>query len=108
MRISYALLLCIPIGFIFFFIGRVTSRLVIGCYEQFERRASIAFGVFGALLIPDLWAIGSLKEEFPNVPGMETGFPLLLTLEGLILAAVFQLLRKSRVDQAVTNEKVEP
>ncbi len=107
MRISYALLLCVPIGFLLFFIGRVTSRFVIGRYDQFERRASIAFGVFGALLIPDIWTFGCLQDEFPKMPGMAIGY-LLFLAEGFILAAVFRLFRKSSVDQAGSEEKVEP
>jgi len=107
MPISYALLLCIPIGFLFFFIGRVISRLVIGRYDQFERRASMAFGVFGALLIPDIWTFGCLQDEFPNTPGMAISYVLLL-VEGLILAAAFRLFRKKSIGESGPKEKVEP
>src|SRR5207237_10122716 len=105
MPISYALLLCIPIGFLFFLIARLTSRFVIGRYDRFEHRASLAFGIFGALLIPDLWTFGWLREEFPNTPGAVTSF-LLLSVEGLVLAAVFRLFRKSNTDERGPKEKV--
>jgi hypothetical protein len=107
MPISYALLLCVPIGFLCFFIGRLTSRFVVGRYDQFERRASIAFGIFGALIIPDIWTLGCLQDEFPSMPGPAAGC-LLFSVEGLILAAVFQLFRKSNVNEAESKEKVEP
>jgi hypothetical protein len=106
MQISNALLLCAPIGFLCFLIGRLTSRFVIGRYDRFDRRASIAFGVFGALLIPDIWTLGCLQDEFPNMPGMATGC-LLFFVEGLILAVVFRLFRKSDVNEAGSKEKVE-
>jgi hypothetical protein len=107
MPISYALLLCVPIGFLCFFIGRLTSRFVVGRYDQFERRASIAFGIFGALIIPDIWTVGCLQDEFPDMLGRVAG-GLLFFAEWLILAAVFQLFRKSNVNEAGSKEKVEP
>jgi hypothetical protein len=89
MPISYALLLCIPIGFLFFFIARLTSRLVIGRYEGTERRASAAFSVFGALLIPTIWVFGHLQEDLPNIPPVAIAFSL-FALEVLILAVIFR------------------
>jgi hypothetical protein len=106
MPISYALLLCVPIGCLCFFVGRLTSRIVIGRYGQFERRASIAFGIFGALLIPDIWTLGCLQDEFPDMLGRVAG-GLLFLVEGLILAAVFQLFRKSDINGAGSKDKVE-
>ena len=105
MPISYALLLCIPIGFLFFLIARLTCRIAIGRYDRFEHRASLAFGAFGALLIPDLWTLGSIKEEFPGRPGTVFSF-LLFAVEGLILAAVFRLFGKSKADESELKEKV--
>jgi len=74
MPISYALLLCVPIGFLFFWIGRLCSLYLLGRYAGPERRASMAFGVFGALLIPDIWIIGNLQEEFSGMIGMVIGY----------------------------------
>jgi hypothetical protein len=99
MPISYALLLCIPIGFLFFFIARLTSRFVLGRYGPFEHRASMAWGVFGALLIPDLWILGSLHEEFSGLPGTVIS-SLVIPIEGLTLVVVFRLFRKSNIDSA--------
>ena len=107
MPISFALLLCIPIGFLFFFIPRLTSRFVIGRYGRLERRASLAFGIFGVLLIPDLWTFGCLQEEFPNAPG--TAIALLLFLgEGLVLAAVFLPFPRRDMDESEPKEQIEP
>lgn len=89
MPISYALLLCLPIGYLFFWIGRLCSLYVLGRYEGSQRRASMAFGVFGALLIPDIWVIGNLQEEFSGMIGMVIGYSLLLA-EGLVLMALFR------------------
>ena len=89
MPISYALLLCVPIGLIFYWIARSCFLYVMGRYEGPERRASRAFGVFGALLIPDIWIIGNLLEDFPGTPGKVIAF-LLLQAEGLILVALFR------------------
>jgi hypothetical protein len=66
MPISYALLLCIPIGFVFFLLARFLLRFVMGHYERPERRAALIFGFFGALLIPTIWVGGCLDEEFPT------------------------------------------
>ena len=80
---------------------------MVGRYDQFERRASIAFGIFGALIIPDIWTVGCLQDEFPDMLGRVAG-GLLFFAEWLILAAVFQLFRKSNVNEAGSKEKVEP
>jgi hypothetical protein len=49
----------------------------------------MAFGVFGALLIPDIWIIGNLQEEFSGMIGMVIGYSFFLA-EGLILVALFR------------------
>jgi len=105
MPFSNALLLCIPIGFLLFLVARLTSKFVIGRYGPFEHRASMAFGVFGALLIPDLWIIHSIHEEFPHTRVEVISF-LLFGVEGLILAAVFRLFRKSNTEQREPEQKV--
>ena len=107
MPISFALLLCIPIGFLFFFIARLTSRFVIGRYGGLERRASLAFGSFGVLLIPDLWTFGYLQEEFPNAPGTAIAF-LLFLVEGLVLAAIFRPFPRRGMDHSEPKERIEP
>ena len=106
MPISYALLLCIPIGFLFFFIARLMSRFVIGRYERTERRASAAFGVFGALLIPTIWIFGCLQEEFPNIPGMAIGFSL-YAAELLILVVAFRPFHLRDLDDPERKRKIE-
>ena len=107
MPISFALLLCIPIGLLFFFIARLSSGFVIGSYGRRERRASLAFGVFGVSLIPDLWTFGCLQEEFPNTPGTAIAF-LLFVVEGLVLAAIFRLFPRRGMDVSEPKERVEP
>ena len=97
MPISFALLLCIPIGFLFFFIARLTCRFVLGRYESYEHRATLAFSIFGALLIPDIWTIGCLQEGFPKVPEMLISSPVFL-FEGFALATIFRLFTKRGSD----------
>jgi len=84
MPISFALLLCIPIGFLFFFIARLTCRFVLGRYESYERRATLAFG------IPDIWTVGCLQEAFPKIPEMIISFPMFV-IEGVVLATILRL-----------------
>jgi hypothetical protein len=69
MPISYALLLCIPIGFVFFLLARFGLRYLMGWYERPERRSALIFGLFGALLIATIWTMGCLEEEFPTITG---------------------------------------
>ncbi len=52
---------------------------------------------FGALLIPDIWTIGCLKEEFSKVPYMLISFPVFL-FEGFALATIFRLFPKRGSD----------
>jgi len=106
MPISYALLLCVPIGLLFFWIGRLCSLYVLGRYERTERRASMAFGVFGALLIPDIWIIGNLLEEFPGTSGMLMAY-LLLVGEGLVLIAIFRPFPRRGSDMPGPTERVK-
>ena len=63
MPISYALLLGIPIGIFFYFLARMLLRVLMGHFESPERRASMAFGAFGLLLIPTIWMIGVLGAD---------------------------------------------
>ena len=58
MPISIALLFCIPIGFAFYYEGRWLVRRATGRYGLKERRVALAFAIFGALLIPDIWCSG--------------------------------------------------
>jgi len=104
MPISYALLLCIPIGLLFFWIGRLCSLYVLGRYEGRERRGAIAFGVFGFLLIPDIWTIGNLLEEFPGTTGMLISY-LLLLAEALVLWMVFRPYPKRGMDKSRPKER---
>jgi hypothetical protein len=78
-----------------------------GRYEGPERRASMAFGVFGALLIPYIWISGCLQEEFPGTPGKVIAF-LLLQAEGLILVALFRPFPGRGMDKSEPRDRVQP
>jgi hypothetical protein len=108
MPISFALLLCIPIGFVFFLIARFSLRYLVGHYERPERRAALIFGLFGSLLIPTIWTMGCLEEEFPTISGTVISY-LLFLVEGL---AIVELIRRSytkrRDDERELKERAEP
>jgi hypothetical protein len=106
MPISYALLLCIPIGFLFFWIARLCLTYAVGRYEGPVRRGSIAFGVFGALLIPNLWTVGNLQEEFSNTIGTFIPF-LVFAVEGLVLVAIFRPFPRRDKDKSGPRDRVE-
>jgi hypothetical protein len=108
MPISYALLLCIPMGFLFFWIARSCFLYVMGRYEGPEYRASMAFGVFGVLLIPNIWTAGCLQEEFPNVPGMLVAFPLLMVVEGIVLVGLFRPFPRRGGEKSESGDRVLP
>jgi len=89
MRISYALLLCVPIGVLLYWIARFCLRYLMGHYEQPERRAALIWGFFGALLIPTVWVNGGLQEEFPTIPGFVITY-LLFLAEFLVIAGLIR------------------
>jgi len=106
MPISYALLLCIPIGLVFFLIARFCLRYLMGHYERPERRAAFIFGLFGALLIPAIWVNGCLKKEFPTIPGVVISFFIVL-VEVLVIAELIRRLyaTRSRDEELELREK---
>ncbi|MGA2753100.1 MAG: hypothetical protein ABSE53_04980 [Terracidiphilus sp.] len=69
MPISIALLLGIPLGFLFYFEGRWLLRFFLGRYEQKERRAARFFGAFGALSIPLICCSGLIADAIPGPLG---------------------------------------
>jgi hypothetical protein len=62
MPIDIALLLCIPIGILFYFAARWLLRFFLGRYEQKERRAARLFGAFGTLSIPLIYCSGLVGD----------------------------------------------
>jgi hypothetical protein len=108
MLISYALLLCIPIGFVFFLIARFGLRFCMGHFERPEHRAAFIFGIFGALLIPTIWVNGCLVEEFPKIPEIVISY-LLFLVEGLIVAELIRRsYRRSKDEEFELNERADP
>jgi hypothetical protein len=74
MPISIALFLGIPIGAVFYFEARWLIRYVSGHYEQRERKAARIMGVFGALLVPIIYCIGTIEEAVPGSLGKTLAF----------------------------------
>jgi hypothetical protein len=76
MPISIALLLCVPIGFLFYFEARWLIRYCLDRYESRERKAARICGCFGASLIPLIYCFGLIEREFPGMAGelFATGF----------------------------------
>ena len=108
MPISYALLLCIPIGFVFFLIARFCLRYLMGHYGQPERRAALIFGLFGALIIPTIWINGCLGEEFPDIPRTVITY-LLFLIEFVIIAGLIRRsYARSRDEEPEEKERAGP
>jgi hypothetical protein len=108
MPISYALLLCMPIGFVYFLVARFCLRYLMGHYERPERRSALIIGLFGAMLIPTIWILGCLKEEFPTMSGMVISY-LLFSVEGLIIAEfIRRSYTKNRDEEREQKQRVEP
>jgi hypothetical protein len=96
MGISYAILLCLPIGFLFFFEARWLIRYALGRYEKRERRAAQLFGVFGASLVPLIYCFGLVGDAFPGRNGklIADGF-FAASIVGLV-ALILATLNESR------------
>jgi hypothetical protein len=82
MPISIAILLCIPIGLLFYFGARWGIRYASGRYELRERKAARLFGVFGALLIPLVYFFGRIEDALPGTLGksIAIGFFMIVAL----------------------------
>ena len=66
MPISIALLLCIPLGLLFYFGARWLLRFFLGHYERKERMSARLFGAFGALSIPLIYYSGLVGDAIPG------------------------------------------
>jgi hypothetical protein len=74
------LLLCIPIGFLFYFEARWLIRYASGRYEQRERWAARFIGVFGVSLIPLIYSFRLIEDAFPGRLGKSIAIGLFLWL----------------------------
>jgi len=84
MPINYALLLCIPIGLLFYFEARWLLRFFLGRYEHKERRAAYSFAAFGALSVPLIYVSGIIGDAISGRLGV--------VFAGLVFSAVAILL----------------
>lgn len=96
MPFSVALLFCIPIGLLFWIEARWFFRRFLNRYELRERRAASVWGLFGALLIPVIYAYGLIQEAFPGIAGkaVATGFVVVVGLG--IFSPIFAILAKEK------------
>ena len=96
MPISVALLFCIPIGLLFYMEARWFFRRFLHRYELRERKAACAWGLFGVLLIPVIYAHGLIQESFPGTTGrtIATGFFVVVGL--LVCSPIFAILAKEK------------
>jgi hypothetical protein len=108
MPISYALLLCIPIGFVFFLIARFLLRYLMSHYERSERRVALIFGLFGTLLIPTIWVGGCLDEEFPTFLRMGITQLMFLVEVGAVAEFVRRSYMRSRDEEHELKEREKP
>ena len=96
MPISIALLLCIPIGFLFYLEARWLTRYLFGRFELRERKAARLFGVFGALLIPIIYCFGLIEYSFPGKLGKAIAFGFLWVATMGIFGPIFVILNNER------------
>lgn len=84
MPISLALLLCIPIGILFYFEARWLVRKFASCGEQMQRRIARTWGIFGAMLIPLIYCFGMIESAISGTLGkvLASGF---FMIAGLVL-----------------------
>ena len=93
MPISIALLLCVPIGFLFYFEARWLIRHLFGRYEQRERRAARLFGALGASLIPLMYGFGLIEKALPGHLGHTIAFGFFFAGTWGIMAAIVAVLK---------------
>ena len=97
MPISYALLLCIPIGLLAYFEARWTIRYVLGRYEQRERRAARLIGVYGALIIPLIYVCGLAGDSFSQPTGKIVTAVLFSSITAAFIGPMFVVLFDRRL-----------
>jgi len=96
MPISIALLLCIPIGFAFYYEARWLIRYFLGRYELRERRAARLFGVFGGLLIPMIYCFGLIEDALPGRLGKTAAIGFFMVATMGLVAPMFASLNKGK------------
>ncbi|MGD0522632.1 MAG: hypothetical protein ABSA48_15355 [Terracidiphilus sp.] len=96
MPISIALLLCLPIGFLFYFEARWLIRYALGRFEQRERRAARFLGVFGASLIPLIYCCGLIEDAFPGRLGETMAIGLLAVATWGLVGSIFVTLNERK------------
>jgi hypothetical protein len=96
MPISYALLLCIPIGLLFYLEARWLIRYLLGRYEKRERKAACLFGAFGASLVPLINCFRLIEDALPGRLGttIASGFFMVAAM-GLV-GTIFAILNNGR------------
>jgi hypothetical protein len=79
-----------------------------GHYERPERRSALIIGLFGAMLIPTIWTIGCLQEEFQTISGMVISY-LLFSVEVLVIAEfIRRTYKRNRDEECAQKEREEP
>ncbi len=96
MPISIAFLLCVPIGFLFYFEARWLIRYCLGRFESREHRAARICGFFGASLIPLIYCFGLIEQELPGRIGEFLAMGFFMVASSGFLGAVIAILGKGR------------
>lgn len=92
MPIAIGLLLCIPIGFLFYLEARWLIRRLFKSYEKDKRRAALLFSLLGALVVPIFYCFGRLEDAFPGRSGETIANGFLLAVLGVFFFPIYALL----------------
>jgi hypothetical protein len=96
MPINYALLLCIPIGLLFYFTAVGLLHLFLGRYEQKERRAAYCFAAFGVLSVPLIYVSGIVGNAISGAVGTVVSGVLFGVIAMLLMGPLLRLLLEGK------------
>jgi hypothetical protein len=96
MPIAIGLLLCIPIGFLFYLQARWLFLRIFRRYGEKERRVARLFGLLGLLLVPLAYGFSLLKNAIPGKPGEAIARGILIMVLGAFLFRTVVLFNKGQ------------
>jgi hypothetical protein len=96
MPISYALLLCIPIGALYYFGARWLVHIFLGRYHEKERRAALLLGASGTLSIPLICCSGLIGDAISGRFGRAIGGTLFAVVALGLMGPLLMILMEGK------------